>query len=546
MLEEPTEDVLDTVDLPDIHKALLTLRRSTGFDFGVTYSVHDRIVHIATYLVVRRDHYNCPFIYESLMDAAADPAGSAFGALSLWKDYEYRAQLQPTEILCRSALRVCAVHPDYAFRLAIEDTMKQHWFDMKLADHQTVVLAMLREKQYELAYTRFLDLVHVRADVDLWVYDVMITVFGYNEFLDEMVHIFRLRHDRMKNDAQFASLLHHVLDTSSAAFHYAGTSLAWDLGVTQGSMNLHDGILENVLNTASRGGDPVMGAAAYDMLASRAKLLPDHHHALMESFARAKDFPGLFQALHLIQDHQLTSDDLHRLALRLCRNPELHTEAESGLYALAIESEISLPAVEIMLIAKARTLRAEDCSTLYQDSVKHWGLQPGRWTLRELIVCSETVEVSRQYAEDYKRLYPTDRKDEVGSGRSYNQLIEKCMEIREPDLAYRFAMQYARDLKRPGRPGSYGWFFSLFGQAVRDQDESIWDVVRLLMERVPRKASRAILGAMERAQDDIMAVEPQPDEDGLVTGRSFSGQLRLLVKHYRQELVDNSARPEEG
>lgn len=186
----PSEETLKASTVEEIFAALNSLReaRDQMSTSSPEIDQHQRIVQLVQHLLQVEDQPITPYLYECLMDAMAHPRGSVDGARRLLDDMVEQG-MKPTAELCNGALRALMNHPDYILRQEILGIMQEYWFTIDTPVKQTVIVGMLRDEQYELAYARLTELIEQGARIDPWVYDIFILVFGKLRFLDEMLQL---------------------------------------------------------------------------------------------------------------------------------------------------------------------------------------------------------------------------------------------------------------------------------------------------------------------------------------------------------------------
>ncbi|GAO15767.1 hypothetical protein UVI_02043090 [Ustilaginoidea virens] len=478
------------------------MRDPRGWHFhGHDIDRHGRIVQLVTHLLSRRGHPPGPFVYECMMDAMADPQGSVRGIRKLLDEMQAQ-NMTPTATLCRSALAALANHPDYHLRQEMLNTMHDFWFTVDAPVRQSVLLGLLRDEQYELAYLRLTEMAEQDAPVDLWVYDIFIMVFGKLRFIDEMMLLLHQRskagnRDRDRDrggggggggdgdgDGAINSVLYYALDVCSQAFHYPGTLFAWNSMVRSSLFQPSDGIVENVLATAARHGDASLATEALDMLSRRTRVLAHHYEAVAEAFAATGDVAGAFRILCIMKHNGIRIGRASTTAVSdvLRRRPELIPEAEEALRGMAVaDHELPAAAVGAVVEAIAQSRGSRAAMALYQDMPKLCGEPADPVVVRTLMVHSDDAEATRSLARDYLRRAPDGADDNDGaavhSSHAYRALVAACAEADELDLAFGFADRAAT--RHSGGPAEQDveWVKGLVAKAVDKEDGRIWGVV---------------------------------------------------------------------
>lgn len=485
----------------DIMSALLTMRQPRGWHFhGQEIDRHSRIILLVRHVLSERGQRPSPFIYECMMDAMVDPQGSAKGIRKLLDDMASQ-NIKPTSDMCQSALAALANHPDYTLRQEILGIMQEFWFTIDTRAKQSVLLGLLRDEQYELAYLRLTEMMDKKALIDIWVYDIFIMVFGKLGFIDEMLRLLFRRKSLESESKAISSILYYVLDVASQAFHYPGTMFAWNSVVRTSLFQPSDGIAENVLATAARHGDASLATEALDKISQRTRLLAYHYEAVVEALAANGDVAGAFRTLCIMKRNgiRIVRGNTRAVHEALRRHPTLIPDAEQGLRGLASsEQHVPVEAVGVVVEALAEKQGAEAAMALYKDVPVLCGEQANAAMVQTLILNSNSVETTRSLARDYTaHVAEDDDDDPVRSAHVYKALIMACAEAGELDLAFRFANQ-AVTQARGGRGGpvkeNISWAKVLLGKAVEVEDARIWAVVDELGkdEETGRELSRVL------------------------------------------------------
>ncbi|PHH89891.1 hypothetical protein CDD83_5031 [Cordyceps sp. RAO-2017] len=434
--------------------------------------------------------------------------------------------MEPTAALCYGALAALAIHPDYHLRQEVVALMGEFWFPVHTAAKQNVMIGLLRDGQYELAYARLTEMIEQDDAVDPWVHDIFILVFGRLGFLDEMLLLLLRRRGVEGSDVDetMISLLSFALDVCSQAFHRQGTEFAWTAAVRNSLVQPPDGVVDNVLATAARHGDAVLATEALDMLSKRAWVVvrPFHYEAVAEAFAASGDVAGVLRILCIMQKNGTRLARLHTRAVKaaLERSPELIGEAEATLRKLAAEEALPMGLVAVVVEAIAERQGSEAAIDLYRDVTGLCGRPAGAATMQDLMVHSKTGETVRALARDY-----VSRVSEGGDPPRgpwvYTELIAACANAGELDLAFRFAKQAMGACKTEQQ---LGWVKPLVEQAAAREDGRIWDVVdeiggmqdrniRSMMAQVLRRTTLARKASAMASATAKATATASPDHD---------------------------------
>lgn len=473
----PTDNTLNDISTDDLIMAVKKIRDPRGFSVhGQEIDRHQRIIQIVQHLVQSRGQPLDYFVYESMMDAMADPQGSAEGVRALFKDLAKQG-LAPTATICHSALVALAVHPDYALRQQVIETMQEYWFTVDKTADQNIVVGLLRDGQYEMAYDKLMDFIDEEGRlVDLWVYDIFIVVLGHEGFLDEMLQVLLLRKQAKGSDNILLGLTHFVLDVCSSASHYQGTVFAWNTAVRNGRLDPSDGILDNVLTTAASEGDPSLASEAHSMISGRHRVWVHHYEALTEAFVKDNNVRGALRILRIMESSGIgvTEENTRALYEAMCLNKTLIDEAETSLRDLAKDGPVPLGAAAVVLEAKAKIQGSEAALDLYNDVDRLCDQSPSETMIQDILINSKNFNTIRDFLQEYK-----DKVNLLGQRPSrlpmaYNRLITVCLDFNELDMALRFAQHSLHH--RMSKTLHPPWLRLLAERAGAKEDSRIWDI----------------------------------------------------------------------
>ncbi|KAH7160246.1 pentatricopeptide repeat protein [Dactylonectria estremocensis] len=490
---------LETVPSEAIIHALKVLRNG---NYTMLPNPHERIVLFVKFLITKRKHPLDAFIYECMMDAMADPQGSALGVRNLLRDMTSQG-IMPTAAICYSALEALTVHPDYVLRQEVVEIMTKYWHEMTLSAKQNIAIGMLRDGQHELALAKLTDLHEDGVQIDLWVYDIFIVEFGRIGFLDEMLQLLRQRKYAKGTDDAFRTLLLHALDLFSQAYHKAGTKFVWDYVVAQPILNPPNAILENILGTAARHGDTKLSTEALGTLSSRGRV-PDHQYeALVDTFAAAEDMPGALGVLAIMERNgaNIQRGATRQIYQAMKKNPWLIQEANTTLEEMRKNGVIPLEAIEVTIEATAQIRGSEAAMPLYHETFALSGKRPGHSFLKELILHAAQPETMWALAKDYGVMVPKDRQLQDDDLQLYDRMIPACAEAGDFDRAFEYAQRVidaenaateAEESEEEGNDNKrwlhHAWVQPLVDHAVAAKDHRVWPIVDLLVKSSDEKA----------------------------------------------------------
>lgn len=494
----PSEEMLKASTVEEIFAALNSLRetrdRTSANDPEIDQ--HLRIVQLVQHLLQVENQPITPFIYECLMDAMAHRRGSVDGVRRLLVDMAEQG-IKPTAELCNSALRALMNHPDYMLRQDILNIMQEYWFTIDTPVKQTVIVGMLRDEQYELAYARLTELIEQGARIDPWVYDIFILVFGKLRFLDEMLQLlYRRKNIGGSTDPTVITLTYYALDMCSQAYHHAGTLFGWLSVVQNHLVQPSDGIIENVLGTAARNADAQLATEALDLISQRTRAQSHHYEAVVEAFIGSGDLAAAIRTLCIMRDSgiRISRANTRPIYKTLMSRPELLEGAEEVVREAARARPVHRAIVAVVIDSIAQIHGSEKALPLYRDLPTLCGAESLNATMaQDLIIYSAEEATAELLTKEYKD-HVAENQDPIRNVSTYNLLITKCAEAGEMDLAFRFTKQAMAAGITKSR--SSRWISALVEQAITREDSRIWPVVDSLLssgEEDTRKMVRRIL-----------------------------------------------------
>lgn len=428
------------------------------------------------------------------MDAMVDPQGSAPGVGALFKDMKKEGIL-PNSVICERALAALAVHPDYVLRQQVLDSMHEHWLTVGQTSQQYILLGLLRDGQHELAYEKLIKLKGEEdAVIDLWIYDIFVLLFGRLGYLDEMLQLFVDRKRERGPDAIFYNLAYYVLDVCSNACHYAGTTLAWTVAVRNGLMKPSDGILENVLVTASREGDSDMASEVHSMMSSRGRVYEHHYDALVEAFAKDDNLDG---AIRMVRIMARSCDHVGRSHTRpiyslLLRKQHLLDDATRAVRSEAEESPLPYALFGAVIEATALIRGSEAAVDLYRDVEKLTGRSDHHYrTIQDMLIYCDDKELRSSLLAEYKKKVNLGLPSSLRQPWALNKLMSVFLETEELQLAVDTAKNYVQQHASKGAP--IPWLKPLTQQAINNRNTEIWTIIDLLRKAEHKEAVQTIL-----------------------------------------------------
>jgi pentatricopeptide repeat protein len=256
-----------------------------------------------------------------------------------------------------------AIHPDYLLRSTITREMKERWLEISPEGHQHIAIGLLREEQYELALEKLDEMRESGMQVEGWVFDIFIYVFGKMEFLDDALRIVRHRLD-CGHDVP-VNVWYFLLEVCSKGQNMSATRYIWNRAVQQGIVNPSDGVALDILNMAAVYGDTDLSTQVIENLASRGTRLSRYHYeALIDAYAAQKNVGKALEVYCIMQvaGVEVTNSSTGSLAFALSRDPYLIDEAIQALSQLREKHSVPITVFNCLLneIVKANVEQPDD------------------------------------------------------------------------------------------------------------------------------------------------------------------------------------------
>lgn len=248
--------------------------------------------------------------------------------------------------------------------------MRSDWVEFTTDHRVHVVIGMLRDGQYEMAFDELEDLVSEKVPVPYWLFEILVFTFGKLGFLEEAMLALEYRQGRIDAPPASSNLLYYMLDACSAAYHYAGTVHFWQVAVRDGGIVPSDGTLLNVINTASRHADPELALEALRVTTDRkVQLSFQHFEPVIEAYAGLGELDGAFRMLCVMDSAGLRPGrDATRSVLEVLRDsPERVDEAVGILRDLSQSYRVPIAAINVVLEALCSSNNTAAAETLYES-----------------------------------------------------------------------------------------------------------------------------------------------------------------------------------
>ncbi|KAI0599992.1 hypothetical protein F4775DRAFT_547544 [Biscogniauxia sp. FL1348] len=314
------------------------------------------IVKLVEYLVKERAQRPNAALYECLIRANVDKKyGSAEVAGQLLKEMESLG-IPMTPQVYQAVLEVTAVHPDYTLRSGVLFEMKNRWFDLTPNDEISIILGLLRDRQYELALDRLEAANQTPANIPPWLLDIFIYIFGSQGFQAETLSVLkhRLRVAGALKKPLSLNAWHFLLDVFSRDGFYPGVKYIWERSVVPGYVNPSDAVIVSVLNTASTHGDVELALRAAQLVSTRGGKLDIHHYeALVHAHIQQNDLQKAFTILCIMAKAGLSPDlsTCRSIFLVLHDSPSTTRDALKILHQLRLHYRVPSAAFNVVLEA---------------------------------------------------------------------------------------------------------------------------------------------------------------------------------------------------
>lgn len=509
--------VLTEASTPVIYEALRELRNHHG--------QHSKIRPIIKFLLDNRKERPNPFIYESLMVANWDITGSA-DELGFIFDSMVANGVEPSIGVLQSALKALSVHPDYLLRTDILRSLGARGAKPDNEAKFSVTLGLLRDGQFERALEMLEELVRSDQLVPGWIFEIFIYTLSRRGFIEEAVRVMQVRlKARNQNTPSHALPLgtwYFLLDECSRALHYEGTKLVWDHLVQKRIVNPPDGVVINVLNTASRHQDADLATRAIELLAERGVRLGLHHYeALVECYAYNGDLLNALQVLCIMEGADIPPEaaSTRSLFLLFRRSPQLLDGVQEMMESLkAAGYKVPIAAVNVILEAVCEEEpTVHKAFDMYRDLLQLCSSGPDLRTFQVLLQKAQAAQTAQELESEMLMytLKPT---------RDMYEHFVRCS-IVDGDLNTTFKYLAQMELAPLARNTSRRMWIShptlvqLLRRCFKEMDPRAWAVVDVARERkidleieikkLLAEMPKEDMVSDERAQQEVVAMAPE-------------------------------------
>ncbi|KAI0101654.1 hypothetical protein GGR51DRAFT_529762 [Nemania sp. FL0031] len=437
---------LDGMSTRTIYAALKELQ-----DAEDTYLAITRFVE---YLVKERGEQPNAALYESLIKANINTHyGSAKVAAQLLKEAQSHG-IATTPEMYQGLLEVTAVHPDYVLRAQVLHDMKTRWYNLTPSAEVSIIISLLRDGQYELALWKLEELNKVPINVPSWLFDVFLYTFGELGFHEETLAILKNRQrivDTVKRAPLSFNASQFLLDVFSRDAFHPGIKYVWDHSVTPGHIHPPDGVVLNVLNTASMHGDAMLAMSAIRELSARKMTLSMHHYeALIHVHIRQNDLRKALTILCIMSKAGLSPDlSSTRPIFQMLRDSQVLVDQALGiLHDLKLQYIVPAAAFNVVLESTAAFGNFRIAFDLYRTIRQVCANGPDLETFEILLQhCTMRKSMNFLVAEiEVFRLKP--------SRSILDHLVRICSLQDDYEMAFRY-LEMMRDRTPPGSPETW-------------------------------------------------------------------------------------------
>lgn len=295
-----------------------------------------------------------------------------------------------------------AVHPDYLLRNDMIREMKERWLELMPKGHRYIAIGLLRDEQYELALEKLEEMTSQGVEIEPWVFDIFIYVFGRLELLDDALRIARYG---VNQGVEFpVNIWYFLLDVCSKAQHYEGAMYAWNRTVTQGIVNPSDGVCLNILNMAAVFGDTQLATQVIQYLSERGtRLARPHYEALADAYCMQGNIARAIEVFCIMYGAgaEVSQPSLGTLGPVLAKEPSLIDKAVEVLTELKARYKLPIAIYNTVLneMVKSSALPADDAFLrgldLYRRIKTFVPTGPNQDTFRILLRCCTSTDAAQ-------------------------------------------------------------------------------------------------------------------------------------------------------
>ncbi|KAI1976246.1 hypothetical protein LOZ51_006016 [Ophidiomyces ophidiicola] len=382
--------------------------------------------------------------YRAMMLANADSSsGSALHVKSILQEMEMLGITLDSGTL-HAALRALAVHPDYLIRQEILHTLRDQWLTLDPAGWHSVVIGLLRERQYELALDNIEEMEAQGIQVKPWLYALTIYNLADAEEYDEVLNLMQPRITAGQHLS--TNLWFHLLDKASSAIHKALTSYIWKQQVQRGHIIPSYGVCNNVLAICARTGDVELAISVFEILDQRKAIISlDNYESLLDTYVMAGDFDSAVRVLCTMENANLgISEPSTRLLLSAALRSDIKAQdLWRTLKELRTEENRLVPVVAaniaIQLCAKRGNI--EEAMDIYRELHIVCCSGPSSATFDALFgACrkSQRTDMISFFLQEMQLL------NILPTQSTYEILIVLCVDLKHFEIAHRYLLEMAQ------------------------------------------------------------------------------------------------------
>ncbi|KAH7313160.1 pentatricopeptide repeat protein-like protein [Rhexocercosporidium sp. MPI-PUGE-AT-0058] len=448
---------------------------------------YDKVATLVEYLIRVRGERPALIHYDSLIRVNADAMqGSAASVRMLLEDMKEFA-IAPDSGLYHGALQALAIHPDYILRVEIMQEMKERWLGLSPEGWHSLVVGLIRDRQYEVALDKLDEMHSDGILVQPWLYDIFMFQLCEAGELDEAFNLLKYRFENSRNEI-LPTVWYYLVDVFSSAFHYEGVKFIWKRRVETENIVLSDGMTVAVLNLAARYSDPELATSAIRILSGRQSALTAfHYEPLLASYAGSGDLKTAFRVLVIMAKANIEPNPstTRPLFLKLSESGELAQKAWTELESLVQDGHtIPIAAPNVVLEACIEVGQFEHAVELYKSLHEICESGPNTETFNVLL-----QGASRQGRKDLSIFLASEmlalgiKPDML----TYDRLILSCLKGQGD---FEDAFRYLQEMVEVGadQPDG-GWWMRggtatfLIKRCVHENDARAWDLLDEMARR---------------------------------------------------------------
>jgi pentatricopeptide repeat protein len=285
---------------------------------------------------------------------------------------------------------VLAVHPDYLLREKILDEMKRSWYDLSVQDEHHIIVGLIRDRQFEMAWERYESLQRHGHSPDIWLVNLLLYTMVSLSSWSEVEVLLQTRVVLGGRITPISSAMwSYLLSAAARAHHQRLIQKVWDSAVRPGYLNVSSGLCTSILEACANSGDTDLATDVFRVLGERSSnLLPWHYESLFESYVAAGDVEGAFSVLIIMQKSSTPPTDatIRPLFLYLRSEPEALSDAMKVLKSLrSADKSVPICAINAVIEAYVYADSLEEGIALYKESRTFCPTGPNTHTFNSLL-----------------------------------------------------------------------------------------------------------------------------------------------------------------